>query len=411
MNIPFAGFDDLPRLAPQTDGFPPADVPAALSDALASLALNPGEELTVLVNDPQRHTATGTVLAALAGSVAPARTRILVATGTHRFESGDRAGFERTIAGHRSYRQIAWHDASADGLKPLGPCRSAATPSAESRWRVHPWLIGGGKLLAIGSVEPHYFAGFTGAHKTCTIGVASRADIEANHAFALSTEAGPGRLGGNPVHEGIAAAVIALEQAAPLACVNLVQAGPVVLAAAGGGVLETLETAADCARRAFIHSIPAPVDGLVLSVEGPLSRTFYQADKGIKNSEQAVTDGGAMVLVAACEDGIGQDQFVRLLQDAPTCAGAKALVARRRYRLGDHKAVKLRQLTDPAERGVRVWAVCPGLDDADLRRLGFLRAHSVEEALSQAGLQPGRDAVYGVIDAGNTVVRAGQHPA
>ena len=365
---------------------------AALAQAQAALATKAPDLL--LVNDPQRATATPEVLAQAGEFFDLSRTRVVVATGSHSFAPAAREALQHACARFLP-GAWAWHDARSPDLVDVGGAQG---------WRAHPWVAASRSLLAIGSVEPHYFAGFSGAHKTLTIGCAGHADIERNHAGALEPACRPCRLAGTPVHEGIVRMLRVLEQGRRTAVVNLFQIGSTVVDAAGGAPLEALQALVPQVEATYLRRIPAVADALVVEVSGALSCSFYQAEKGIKNSEWAVRDGGVMVLEADCPQGIGQDAFVNLLRIAPTHAAAVAAVQQRGYRLGDHKAVRLRYLTDAATRGVRVYVVSRGITDEAACLLGIRKAGSAAAALQDAGVASGAGRVYRVADAGNTCV-------
>lgn len=366
----------------------------AVRDALRRLG-DPGE-LLVLINDPQRHTDTPSVLRILAKIISPEQIKVLVAAGSHTFTHTHTSEFERSISPGLHFADFAWHNARSPDLTAIGS-------PGESLWRCHPWLLSGLPILAIGSVEPHYFAGFTGAHKTCTVGCASYDDLERNHAHAMSGNCRPCMLEGNPVYEGIGDMLKQLQHRSPVAAVNVVQAGRTILGAAGGDPIETLRELVPLARHTFVRTIPRPVDALIAEVAGPLGASFYQADKGVKNNEWALRDGGTLILEAPCPDGIGQDAFMDILRQASTYERALAMVTRRGYRLGDHKAVRLRYLTDPACRGVRVFLVSEGISDDDARLLGFTKSSCRREALAMAGLSKQEAQIIHVHDAGNNV--------
>lgn len=242
-------------------------------------------------------------------------------------------------------------------------------------------------IVAFGSVEPHYFGGWSGAHKTASIGVMDLASIERNHRGALAPACRVLRLDGNPVFDGIARVLRSLEAGGrTLLCVNHVldpDDRPVTVAV--GTWRGALERALPAARAQFVRALPAPVDVLVARVRGPLARTLYQAEKGLKNNEHAVRDGGDIVVEADMAGGVGPDRFVRLLEEAPTLAEALRRVEER-YVLGDHKAVKLRALE---ARGVRVRLVSPRLDPERVRR-ARLEVHATLEGALQAIRAEGR---------------------
>ena len=367
------------------------NIARAVTDALAH-TLGPGP-VTAIINDPQRDTDSRGVLAEIVRQIRPHPIRILIACGSHSFSDPAKKQFAAELGGLVTPDQIAWHDCRAETLVSIG-----------GSWRGHPWLTESPRLIAIGSVEPHYFAGFTGAHKTATIGVASFADIQTNHTGAMSSESRPCMLDGNPIYQGVCKMIDGLESICPVGAVNLLQVAGRPMAVAGGDPLEALSSLTSLARHAFVAQISKPADALVLEVKGALARSFYQADKGIKNSEWAVKPGGVIILKAPCPEGIGQDHFVELLKQASTHSDALALVNKRGYRLGDHKAVRLRYLTDPACRGVRVSLVSDGIEDAQAATLGMTKSDSVDQAIIAAGKDSQDYKKYWVADAGNVCV-------
>jgi nickel-dependent lactate racemase len=374
-----------------------------LDDLDLSPALPPNRDrLTVVVNDPQRQTATASVLRRIACHIPPGRTTLLVATGTHRFATATRDRFLAGLAEDRRYQGCLWHDALGRDLTTFA--------SDDFAWAGHRRLLDR-PVLAVGSVEPHYFAGFTGAHKTLTIGCASRVDVERNHAHALSSDARPCRMEGNPVFEGIARMYRALAPGRGLRAINLLQAGPEVLLASAGEAMASLGRLVEHVEARLVRWLDRPADAVVARVAGPLGDSFYQADKGIKNTQWGVRDGGVLVLEAPCGEGVGQDAFLSLLRRGPSHARALDQIGRAGYRLGDHKAVALRNLTDPARRGVHLQLVTPGLDEATAKLLGGTLAPDVETALARAGMDPDGSGVIRVEDAGNVVLRIGPQPA
>lgn len=349
---------------------PAADRPqahAALSNSaplkrFITAAVTAGDPILLLLNDPHRPTQTRAVLSELArwlvrDDAAP-RFRAIVATGTHRSDPRERAWFEQATFGGCGLEiaDVTWHDA-----------RDAQSHVDIGGLRMHRRLGEHRFLLPVGSVEPHYFAGLTGPHKTVTIGCLSFADIEHHHAAALSLAADILKLEENPIHRGIVAMLNALKVAGKtiVGIGQIVRAGSVVETAAGDPV-EILDALFPTVRRIYQRGIAEPADLVYLRVPLPLGRSFYQADKALKNNEWAVRDGGGIILEAACPDGIGDDAFLSLLRRACGHTEAGQIVARRGYRLGDHKAVRLWRLIDPLERGVRVAVVSPNLAQADL---------------------------------------------
>lgn len=355
-----------------------------------------------LLNDPHRATLTSPALTALHESLSELqltpRLHILFATGTHRFTPAQKSAFEQhTVApAHLAFERIEWHDATND---------ASLENLAGARWNRR--ILNAPLIFAIGSVEPHYFAGLTGAHKTITIGTFARATIEQNHAGALHPASDNFNLDGNPVYEGLAQHLRNLqEHGANCLALNQISIGDQLVTAAIGDPLQTLHQLAPTARQLFCHEIETPADLIHLRVPHPLGRNLYQADKALKNNHRAVRNAGAILLEAPCDEGIGPDAFLNLLREATTYHQARQTVTNRGYQLGDHKAVKLRHLTDPHERNVRVALASPNVPPEAAALCGIHAFPSVNAALQwlQTNTPAPLQQALRIEDAGNMCV-------
>ena len=368
------------------------------AEAFLDSARAAGAPITVVVNDPHRATQTSLVLEALValggrGGQGPAM-RVLVATGSHRFDASERARHEEWLLGRvaRDIDRVIWHDARDDSQLEMleGWCLS--------RHVAHSSFV-----VAVGSLEPHYFAGVTGAHKTLTIGVMGLDELRRNHAGALEPGSRSLALEGNPVFDGVVPLVASLASGGRrLLAVNQLLVNGAVIAVFAGEPLAALRAGLPAVRDAFCH-VSEPVDVVISAVEPPLDRDLYQADKGIKNVESVVRDGGVLLLVARCSEGIGIDHFVELLRTTTSHAEALERVRCRGYRLGDHKAVRLRALTDRAVRGVRVGVLAQGLDEVAAASVGVQHLASPAAAARwiETELGPGAHRGLVVRDSGN----------
>ncbi len=339
---------------------------AALAEAGGPPESAPEAPLLVVVNDPDRATDSATALRAIRSGAGDRPIRVLVATGSHRWshdvQEEHEAPLREAVGDPCEFR---WHDAYDRAHVELRGADGTAV-------HIDRWLSEAADVIAVGSVEPHWFAGLTGAHKTLTVGVMAIESISANHVHALDAGSRPLRLAGNPVHEGLERVVRALEETRTILALQ-----QVVGRWLAGRPLACLAAAAPTAEARWLARVPRAFDFLVAVVAPPLSRTLYQAEKGVKNTENAVRDGGAIVLDAACEDGVGPSRFLDLLGRAPDSTSALDLLAREGYHLGDHKAVRLRMLHD---RGVRLALVSSTFPEEAAHVAGFHVFRTREEA-------------------------------
>jgi len=200
-------------------------------------------------------------------------------------------------------------------------------------------------LVLINSVEPHYFAGFTGGRKSIIPGMAHFDTIEKNHSHALSEGSKTLGLAGNPVHEDMVEAAHIYIDSRDHISIQMVQGpGKVLTDVKFGDLFDSFDRAVSSSLGRFCIPVQGEFDIVVSVAASPMDRTLYQAQKAIENGKIVLRDGGVMILVAACSDGIGQSAFWDLLTMYRDPESILRTIDNC-YVLGYHKAAKIVQLT------------------------------------------------------------------
>jgi nickel-dependent lactate racemase len=241
------------------------------------------------------------------------------------------------------------------------------------------------KIVIISSVEPHYFAGYTGGRKSFLPGIAAHKTIEQNHKLALKQEARALALEGNPVHEDMVDALSTVKKEI-FTISTVLDKKHRIYAATAGDIYKSMEAAVSKAEEVFVAKIPQKADIVVSVVKFPSDIDLYQAQKGIDNAKYALKEGGILLLVAKCRMGIGEDSFVKLLSSADSPKDALSRIEKK-FVIGYHKAAKM------AEVGLyaQTWAVTD-LDPKILESIFIRPFSSLQEALDKAFEEKGKDA-------------------
>jgi nickel-dependent lactate racemase len=301
--------------------------------------LKKGERVLIIVNDATRPTPTAVILGGLLPALEKAGLRaenltILVATGAHRAPTEEEY---RQILGSfygRLRDRCVHHDARQEGdMTNLGSTRNGTPIELNKR------LFEADRIIATGSVEPHYFAGFTGGRKAFLPGIASYKTIQANHKQALSPAARSLALEGNPVHEDMMDA-LPLIKAPVFSVMTVLDKEQGVAAVTAGDLMASFYAAVEIARQIFCVSVPSKADIVVSAAKFPMDIDLYQSQKAIDNGALALKDGGFLILVSSCRDGIGDEAYANLLAQASSPEDAIARI-QAGYKLGYHKAAKM----------------------------------------------------------------------
>lgn len=240
-------------------------------------------------------------------------------------------------------------------------------------------------LICLGNVEYHYFAGYSGGAKAIMPGVSTRNAIQANHCRMVEPGAYAGHLTGNPVRED-------LEEAASVCGIDFIlnvvlDEHKQIIKAVSGHWQEAHRVACQFIDSFYRKSIKQKAEIVLVSQGGaPKDINLYQTQKALDNAAHAVADGGIIILVGSCAEGLGEEVFRQWLEEAQ-CPDDLITRVRENFRLGGHKAAAIATVLKKA----RIFLVSQM--DADYVRSIFMEPYaSAQSAMDAALAEKGADA-------------------
>ena len=168
--------------------------------------------------------------------------------------------------------------------------------------------------IITGLIEPHLMAGYSGGRKAICPGIASVETMKVMHGPELMEhpKSAVGILEGNPFHKE--ATEIALLAGVDFNLNVAIDKQRRIIGVFAGEMVESHLVGAAFVEQQAKVTLPAPADAVVVSSAGyPLDSTFYQAIKGLLTAVEIVKQGGSILLVAACSEGIGSKPFTDLI--------------------------------------------------------------------------------------------------
>ena len=159
--------------------------------------------------------------------------------------------------------------------------------------------------ILTGFIEPHFFAGFSGGGKALMPGMASLETVRNNHAIRNLDHPNTrwGHTSGNPLWEDV---MEAAELAAPLFLLNItLNRDKEITGVFAGELREAHARGCAFAKKTAMAPLSEAFDIVITSNSGyPLDLNVYQSVKGMSAAERVVKEGGSIILVAECWDGI-----------------------------------------------------------------------------------------------------------
>lgn len=374
-----------------------AEVRRALSNPIGTPRLReivrPGEKIVIVTSDITRPMPTWTVMPVLleelyAAGVEPKDLTLVFALGSHRQHTEEE---KKKLAGEQAYREITCVDGDATDCVHLGTT-AAGTPVDIVRT-----VAEADRRICLGNIEYHYFAGYSGGAKAIMPGVSTRAAIQTNHSMMVREEACAGNLSTNPIRRDI-------EEAAALCGVDFIlnvvlDEHKRIVRAVCGDITEAHRAGCAFLDSLYQKKIAKRADIVIVSQGGaPKDLNLYQTQKALDNAKHAVRDGGIIILMGSCREGLGEKTFEEWLTGAEH---AHDLIERigREFRLGGHKAAAIAMVLEYAE----IYLVSE-LEPDFVRSLFFTPFATVQEAYHAAAARLGADSSVIVMPYGGSTL-------
>jgi len=350
------------------------------SPALEDLVM-PGESVLIVVSDATRATGSAQIINLLVrrliqNGTGPGDMVIIFATGIHRAVRPEEKIDLLTSFIAQRLRTLN-HDANdASQLVQVGTMERG-TPIEINRA-----LKEFSKIIITGAIGFHYFAGFTGGRKSICPGLASARTIAATHMLALDFERGGRRQGvGTALLEGNAVSEECervAEIVNPAFSINTIvdDHGHVEKIFAGHWRAAHRQACEDYVRGHSVD-IREKREVVIVSCGGaPYDINMIQSHKALDMAANACAEGGTIIFLARCGDGLGRADFMKWFASKDS----RALESRLRdaYEVNGQTAWALLTKTER----FRVHIVTD-LNDEQARAMRMTKSRSLEEALAK----------------------------
>ncbi len=219
--------------------------------------------------------------------------------------------------------------------------------------------------------------------------------------MAMRKEAQALVLDGNPVHDDMMDALKIIKDKKIFAIQMVLDRHQDIYKVEAGDLHASFAAAVKWANEVFLVNIREKVDIVVTVAPYPMDVDLYQSQKALDNGKWALKEGGTIIMVSKCREGIGHPTFLQQLSLSDDPKKVLENLAKG-YKIGYHKAAKMAEIAIWA----RIWAVT-GLETELLRKANIRPFSTVQEAVD-AALGDAPDAkVLVSMDGSITVPRVG----
>jgi len=358
-----------------------SDLKASVRKALENPIGMPGlkevipaeSKVAIISEDQTRPSPTGAVMEPLVDmlgelDVEDARIHVIIGRGSHRETTPEE--IEAKLGKRIVDRfEVSVHDVDdTDNLVLMG-MTSRETPV----W-INRKVAEAGLVIAIGTINPHYFAGYGGGAKLILPGVSGRESIVRNHTMIADKNAVQGKMEGNPIWEDMleAARIAKLGMKIDL----LLNTRKEVCNIFAGEV----EQAQKAAVKALldIYGLPVPrMADITLTAGYPLETNLIQSGKAVLLANEVTKEGGTIVLLSALDDGAGPLLYETLKEKPDPETVIQWIAEGKASPTGGPISSMLRTLL----QSKKLVVVSDGIAKEQIEDMDMMYAASIEEAI------------------------------
>lgn len=356
--------------------------------------------IIIVISDATRPSPSKIILKALTEifeeiGIRDEQIKILIATGLHRESRQDE--LVRMVGENFLKRfEIIDHNANDETSLAFVGYSNNRTPIYLNTF----YLESDFKILT-GSIEPHFFMGFSGGRKSIVPGIAGEKTIKGNHSAKniASPFARFGIYKKNPLH--INAVEIAKRVGVDFIINVCINENHNITQIAAGDLEKAHEALVKYQLKQIFQKVNVLYDIVICGNGGfPLDLNLYQAVKSMALGEMAVKKGGIIISVNELSDGIGHDKFRELIFSGRTPKDIYKDIINEKIKVADQWEIQI--LTRILQKAEII--VVSQLSKDEVGNIGLIYANSVEEAIEMALKKIGPNAKILVLPDGPLVL-------
>lgn len=355
--------------------------------------VKPGEDIVIVTSDITRPMPSYKVLPHVLDEMKEAGVKeenitIVLALGSHRAHTDEE---KKALVGEAVFNSgVTVIDSDMKRCINLGQCKNG-TPVD-----IFEPVAKADRIICLGNVEYHYFAGYSGGAKALMPGVSSHAAIQANHSNMVKPESRTGALDTNPVRQDI-------DQITDFIKIDFIvnvvlNAKKEIIKCVSGHWKDAHREGCRFLDTLYGIEIEEPADIVVVTPGGfPKDLNLYQSQKSLDNSKHAVKEGGVVVLLASAKEGFGEHTFEDWMLNKEPQEMIEEI--KRNFKLGGHKAAAIASVLLKADLHF-----VSDLEDDLVKQLNFMPYDTAQEAVDAALAKQGPDAKVLLMPAGGSTL-------